>query len=375
MKTRRYIEKHIKADLEKKMVFIGGPRQVGKTTLSKNFIKNKNQYLNWDDLEDRGIIKKHQIPVDLETVVLDEIHKYPRWRMLVKGLFDKFADELAIIVTGSARLDHFRKGGDSLVGRYHYYRLHPFSLTEVDPQLKLSTLKQLLLFGGFPEPFTQKSEDFSRRWRKERISRVVFQDLRDLDTIKDLSKIELLVDALPVRVGSPLSIKNLQEDLEVSPNTVLRWLEVLEAIYYCYRILPYGPPKIRAVKQTRKLFLWDWSEVSDEGGGRFENLVASHLLKYCHFLEDTKGHRMELRYLRDVDGREIDFVVLKEKKPIFAVECKTGEAHLSKHIGYFKQRTAIPEFYQVHLGTKDYGVVDSGRVLPFTKFCELVGLV
>ncbi len=369
MRITRDLRKMIKADLQDKMVFIGGPRQVGKTTLAKTFINDEKQYLNWDVLEDRELIKKHQIDSELKVVILDEIHKYARWRTLVKGLYDKYNQKLQILVTGSARLDYFRKGGDSLVGRYHYYRLHPFTLKEVDPKFKKSTVLELLKYGGFPEPFVAKSETKYRRWKKERVSRVVYQDLQDLNTIKDLSLIELLVDALPSRVGSMLSIQSLQEDLQVSPNTVSRWIQVLEMIYYCYRIAPYGGPRIRAVKQSNKLYLWDWAEVENPGA-RFENLIAGHLLKYCHHLEDTEGFKMELRFLRDTDLREIDFVVLKEKKPLFAVECKTGESHISKHIHYFKNRTEIPKFYQVHLGEKDYtdGVI---RVLPFAKFCEI----
>ena len=160
---------------------------------------------------------------------------------------------------------------------------------------------------------------------------MVFQDISDLGTIKELSLIELLVDLLPGKVGSVLSIKSLQEDLEVSPNTVSRWIEILELVYYCYRILPYGPPRIRAVKKSNKLYLWDWAQIED-AGARFENFVASHLLKYCHFLEDTQGHKMELRFMRDVDLREIDFVVLQNKKPLFAVDCKTGEKNIAKSL-------------------------------------------
>lgn len=372
MNIKRTLALAIKADLADKMVFIGGPRQVGKTTLARSFLQNDKQYFNWDDLNDRDIIKKHQIDPNLKIVLLDEIHKYARWRTLVKGLFDKYNNKLQILVTGSARLDHFRKGGDSLVGRYHYYRLHPFTLAEVDSNFKISTVEALMKYGGFPEPFLAKSETKYRRWKKERVSRVVYQDLRDLDTVKELSLIELLVDALPSRVGSVLSIKSLQEDLQVSPNTVSRWIQVLEMIYYCYRILPYGSPRIRAVKKSNKLYLWDWAEV-ESAGARFENMVAGHLLKYCHFLEDTQGHKMELRFIRDTDLREIDFVVLKDKKPLFAVECKTGESQLSPHIKYFRERTDIPQFYQVHLGKKDY-VDGNARVLPFTKFCEIENL-
>lgn len=369
MNFNRYIRNHIERDLKKKMVFIGGPRQVGKTYLSKTFIKKSNQYLNWDDLSDRAIIRKHQIDTNLKIVILDEIHKYSRWRTLIKGLFDKYHEILSIIVTGSARLDLFRKGGDSLFGRYHYYRLHPLTLAEADTKLSKQTTQELLKFGGFPEPFSLKNENEMRRWKRERLHRVVYQDVSDLGTIKELSLIELLVDMLPSKVGSPLSIKSLQEDLEVSPNTVSRWIEILESVYYCYRILPYGPPKIRAVKKANKLYLWDWSEV-EISGPRFENFVAGHLLKFCHFIEDTEGHKMELRYIRDVDLREIDFVVLKNKKPLFAVECKTGESNIANSLYYYRDRTTIPQFYQVHLGKSDYSDKNI-RVLPFEKFCEI----
>ncbi|HPI41563.1 MAG TPA: AAA family ATPase [Pseudobdellovibrionaceae bacterium] len=374
MNINRYLKTYIEKDLSKKMVFLGGPRQVGKTTLAREFTTSKKQYFNWDSLEDREILKSHKINPELGFIVLDEIHKYTRWRMLVKGLYDKYSDVLSILVTGSARLDHFRKGGDSLFGRYHYYRLHPLTLPEIDRNYSADQLQHLLKFRGFPEPFNEGTELFYRRWKRERISRVVYQDLRDLDTVKDLSKIELLVDSLPSRVGSLLSIKSLNEDLEVSPNTVSRWIEVLEAIYYCYRILPMGAPKIRAIKKANKLYLWDWAEV-ESGGARFENMVASHLLKYCHFLEDTEGHKMELRYLRDIDGREIDFVVIKNKKAIFAVECKTGDKNISSHIQYFKDRVNIPAFYQVHLGKAEYGEPKSGKVLPFASFCKELGLM
>ena len=369
MNFTRYLQSYINHDLKRKMILIGGPRQVGKTTLSKSFIKDKKQYLTWDDLDDRAIIKSHQINTELKVIVLDEIHKYIRWRTLIKGLFDKYGDFLSIIVTGSARLDHFRKGGDSLFGRYHYYRLHPLTLNEADTKFKRETTNDLLKFGGFPEPFSLKDESYYRRWQRERLSRVVYQDISDLGTIKELSQIELLVDLLPSKVGSILSIKSIQEDLEVSPNTVSRWIEVLELVYYCYRILPYGVPKIRAVKKSNKLYLWDWAQVENEGA-RFENFVAGHLLKYCHFLEDTEGHKMELRYIRDVDLREIDFVVLKNKKPLFAVECKTGEANISKSLYYYRDRTSIPKFYQIHLGQKDFSDGNI-RVLPFEKFCQI----
>jgi len=239
----------------------------------------------------------------------------------------------------------------------------------VDSTFKKTTTQKLLRFGGFPEPYISEDETKWRRWQRERINRVVYQDVSDLGTVKELSQIELLVDLLPSRVGSILSIISLQEDLEVSPNTVSRWIEILESVYYCYRILPFGPSKIRAVKKSNKLYLWDWSEV-ESLGARFENMVASQLLKYCHWMEDTLGHKMELRFIRDVDLREIDFVVLKDKKPCFAVECKTGERNINKNLYYFRDRINIPKLYQIHQSEADYSDGNI-RVLSFEKFCEV----
>jgi uncharacterized protein len=312
MEINRAIQKNISIDLKSKMVFVGGPRQVGKTTLSKFFLSKNSLYLNWDDLNDRDIIKSHKFPANIKILILDEIHKYRLWRTLLKGLYDKFSPSLSIIVTGSARLDIFKKGGDSLFGRYHYYRLHPFDLAEVDKKMKRKTTLQLLAYGGFPEPFIKNDPTFYRRWNRERLSRVVFQDIRDLENIGQLGKLDLLVDALPDRVASTLSLRSLAEDLEVSPNTVKNWIEILERVYYCYKVSPFGVKKIRAVKKNPKVYLWDWAEIKDDGA-RYENMVASLLLKYCHFIEDTLGHKMELRFLRDVDGRE-DQVAIKHIK-------------------------------------------------------------
>jgi predicted AAA+ superfamily ATPase len=354
MKNTRSLIPYLEEDLGSRMIFIGGPRQVGKTTLAKSFLKFEKQYLNWDDLKDRSVIKTHSIDSSFGRVVLDEIHKYSRWRMLLKGLFDKYKNSLSIIVTGSARLDTLRKGGDSLFGRYRYFRLHPFALHEIDSKCSRKSTLELLRFGGFPEPLIAKSDRKYRLWRRERLSRLVYQDLRDLDTVKDLSKIELLVDVLPIKVGSVLSINSIKDDLEVSPNTVSHWLLVLETIYYSFRILPFGGPKIRAVKKSNKLYLCDWAEI-ESAGARFENFVACQLLYYCHFQEDVNGYDMELRFVRDTDLREIDFVVLKNKKPNFAVECKTGDVKISPHLRYFKERLPmVPLFYQVHLGEKEW---------------------
>jgi uncharacterized protein len=366
----RYLEKHVQEDLDTRMVFIGGPRQVGKTTFAMQFLPKHSGrhpgYLNWDNPKDRSGLLRGELPSLEKLVVLDEIHKFARWRNLVKGFYDTYKNDMSFLITGSARLDYYRKGGDSLQGRYHYYRLHPFSLPELNPGPGAKDLETLLRFGGFPEPCLKSEERFWRRWQRERLQRVIYEDIRDLENIREISMIELLVNELPNRVGSPLSVKNLRETLQVAHETVVRWLEILERMYYCFRISPYGSPRIRAVKKEQKLFLWDWSQVGKKGP-RLENFLASHLLKYCHFIEDTQGHDMELRFIRDTDLREVDFVVLKDKNPVFAVECKSGQDDLNPALLYFRDRTHIPRFYQVHLGSKDYQK-DGIRVIPFSRF-------
>ena len=373
MKIVRYLKSQISQDILRKMAFIGGPRQVGKTTLARQIIKKNQSYLNWDNLEHRQLILKNQMPTHLSELIFDEIHKFSYWRNFIKGMYDTYKDSMRIIVTGSARLDHFKKGGDSLFGRYHYFRLHPFSLREINKNPTASDVHDLLHLGGFPEPLLSGSQKTYRRWSLERLNRVVYTDINDLENIKEISSIELLIQALTDRIGSPLSIENLRQNLQVSHNTVSRWLSILETLYVCYRISPFDNPKIRAVKKEQKLYLWDWAQASTPAA-RFENMVASQLLKYCHFIQDTEGYVMDLQYIRDREGREVDFVVLKDKKPLFAVECNLSEQSLSKNIHYFKQRTSIPEFYQVYLEKKDkdYGHASiQGRSLPFWKFCQI----
>lgn len=373
----RYLKEPIQKDLKDRMIFIGGPRQVGKTTFALTFLPEHTEkhpaYLNWDNLQTRSHLLKGELPGGQDCIVLDEIHKFAGWRNLVKGFYDTNRSEVSFLITGSARLDYYRKGGDSLQGRYHYYRLHPFSLLELNSNPTKADLESLLKFGGFPEPCLRNEEKFWRRWQKERIQRVIYDDIRDLEHIKEISLLDLLSGELPGRVGSPLSVKKLKELLQVAHETVERWLNIFERMYYCFRISPYGCSKIRSVKKEQKLYLWDWSLVP-ETGPRFENFMASHLLKYCHFIEDTEGFPMDLRFLRDTDKREVDLVVTRENKPLFAVECKTSEKSIHPSLFYFQGRTDIPKFYQVHTGETDYEK-DGVRVLPAYKFFKEISLI
>ncbi len=369
LSRHRYIANDCRRDLEQKLVFIGGPRQVGKTTLALHLLGSERgaghpAYMNWDIAAHRQRILAGELPAERLTV-LDELHKYARWRGLLKGFFDEHFPQRSALVTGSARLDHYRKGGDSLQGRYHYYRLHPYSLMEMNDAPTESDLQALLRFGGFPEPLARQNERHWRRWRRERQARVFAEDLTSLERVSEVSLLELLFTALLTRVASPLSLQALREELQVSHDSVRRWLTIFENLYLTFRLSPFGAPKVRAVKKEQKLYLWDWSVLEDVGP-RFENLVAAQLLKYCHYREDTQGFGMELRYLRDTDRREVDFVVLQDGRALFAVECKAKGKQVSPHLRYFRDRTDIPAFYQVHLGKEDYQAARDIRVLPFT---------
>jgi predicted AAA+ superfamily ATPase len=372
---RRYIEQSVENDLADKMVFIGGPRQVGKTTLALSLLgeghdETSPAYLNWDVLADREDILAERLPAGQKRIIFDEVHKYARWRNLMKGLFDKNRSSVSFIVTGSARLDYYRKGGDSLQGRYHYYRLHPFTVIESGQAADRVLVDHLLKFGGFPEPFLKGNERFHRRWMREHSARVIEEDLRDLERVREVSMLELLLSHLPACVGSPLSVNSLSKLLQVAHESVEHWITIFERLYVCYRIPPFGAKRIRAVRKEKKLYFWDWSRVQ-EPGTRFENMVAGHLLKYCHLVEDTEGFVMELRFIRDTDKREVDFVVLRDGQPEFAVECKSGERSAAPACRYFRERTDIPQFYQVHLGTRDFGdAATATRVMPFATFCS-----
>lgn len=282
MSTSRNILKEIESLALKrnKMAFISGPRQVGKTTLSKTFIHKKNgKYLNWDNLDFRRLWTKSPKDslTDLKensTLILDEIHKADKWKQNLKGVYDTLEKKIRIIVTGSARLDLYKKGSDSLMGRYLSFRLHPFSIGEMlssnlpspddvekslldnfklSPSAKLqSAWNDLTLYGGFPEPLFAANKKILNIWHKGRIEKIVREDLRDLSNIPELSKIEMLISLLPERVASPLSLTSLKEDLEISYDTAKRWMNYLKQLYYHYEIKPWSKNISRSLKKKVK---------------------------------------------------------------------------------------------------------------------------
>lgn len=359
---RRYLTPQVEKDLQRKMVFVAGPRQVGKTTLAKQVLGHglAEGYLNWDVAEDRERILKRELP-PVPLWVFDEIHKYRSWRNYLKGLYDAKAAKQRILVTGSARLDLYRFGGDSLQGRYHLLRLHPLSVAELQMSNSLQML-ELLHLGGFPEPFLSGSEVEARRWSREFRTRLIQEDVSSLERVLDLGRLELLMLALPERVGSPLSLNALREDIQVSHKTVAHWLEILERLYAIFRISPFGSPKIRAVKKEQKHYHSDWSLIQ-EPSLRFENFVACHLLKWIHFKQDAEGRNLELRYFRDVDRREVDFVILDNRKPVQFIECKWEDTAPSPSLSYLKARFKSSEAYQISaLGKKDFLTPEGIRV-------------
>jgi uncharacterized protein len=366
----RYLQNAVASDLAHKMVLLGGPRQVGKTSLARALIPSAVCEMNYDIPAQRQKILLHQLP-DTSMWFFDEIHKYRGWRNYLKGLVDQAQQNPAlakqILVTGSARLDLYRHGGDSLQGRYFHMRLHPLSVAELGGQP--DALASLLALGGFPEPFYKGTAQFARRWQLAYRDRLIREEVTSLEQVSDLAKLELLSMALPQRVGSPLSINALREDLQVQHGTLSRWVDILERLYAVFRLAPFtGSPKsfarLRAVKKEQKHYHYDWSQVP-EPGPRFENLVASHLLKWVEYQIDTQGHALELRYFRDVDGREVDFVVLHNAQPIAFIECKHSDGEVSGALKYLNQRFPEAQAWQLSaIGTKDYISKEGIRVAP-----------
>ena len=361
-----------------KMAFMSGARQCGKTTLAKRILKqNKSgRYYNWDEIKFRrlwtkdpsGVIPPVSQDGDRPLIVLDELHKAKSWKKNLKGVYDTLDLPCDILVTGSARLNIYRKGSDSLLGRYYHLRLHPFSLRELlhskhdiaPPDLLDSVFERsiqitgqtkeylplLLRFGPFPEPLLAGSDRSLNLWRRNRVERIIREDLRDLSRLPELSQVEMMTSLLPERVANPLSITSLSEDLEVAYTTIRRWLQYLNELYYFFEIKPYSKSLSRSIKKEGKLYLWDWSEVENEAS-RFENLVASHLLKYCDYLTDTGVGKYELRYLRNKEKKEIDFLLLKNNKPWLPVEVKLNQEKLSENWKVFLPQIKCPYALQV----------------------------
>ena len=347
----RYIAPYILQDLTKKMVFVGGPRQVGKTTLAQAILSShypSGRYLNWDYDEDRQDLLRKQWSADQKLLVFDELHKFPRWKNWIKGIYDVSHESHSFLITGSARLDVYRRGGDSLMGRYHYWRLHPFTLDEVPQGIsQKEAYQRLMTVGGFPEPFLDGDERAARRWRRERFDRVLREDIRDLEPVRNIQLLGMFLDMLRNRVGGLITLSNLAGDIQISPKTAKSWLEVLEKMYLVFSVRPYTKSLPRAVLKPPKVYFFDNGDVIGDEGARFENLIATSLLKRLHYLEDRDGYRYELRYIRDKEGREVDFVIVKDGKIEELIEAKYSDETISRSLIYYAKRLKPPKATQI----------------------------
>jgi len=315
-------------------------------------------------VKDPAFFEREKIEISKEfLVVFDEIHKFSRWKNYLKGTFDQFHEDFSFLVTGSGRLDIFKRGGDSLLGRYFQLPLFPLTLGELkgrmpsweefarhcqDPHAVENgdEYAALFAFGGFPEPLQRGSRTFYRRWFEERKKLVIREDIRDATNIREISLVETLSHFIPGKIGSPFSLNSLREDLKVAHDTLKEWVITLEQFYYLFHITPMSKSIKRALRKEPKVYLYDIGEINDEGA-RFENFVALHLHKAVSLWSALGEGPVSLHYVRDLEKREVDFVLLKDRKPFCLIECKLSDITPSPVLHYFQDSLQIPLAFQL----------------------------
>jgi len=366
----KLIQDHL--DKYHQMVFLAGPRQVGKTTISKIIQTHisPSHYLNWDVKEHRELILTGALSLgkslDLEIlkkekplVIFDEIHKYSKWKNFLKGFYDLYHTKIHIIVTGSAKLDMHRRANDSLMGRYFIYRIHPLSIAECvytkvaahelqSPKpITTDAFNSLWHFGGFPDPFLHHDPSFTQRWGALRHEQLFRGDILELSHIHEITQLEILADILKQQAGQILNRSNLANKVDASVNTIKRWINTLENFYFCFLIKPWSKNITRSLIKEPKLYLWDWSTISDIGS-RAENFVAVHLLKAVNFWTDRGLGDYQLYFIRDKEKHEVDFLITKNNKPWFLVEVKySSNQGISESLYRFQKQLKAEHAFQV----------------------------
>ncbi|MBU2512199.1 ATP-binding protein [bacterium] len=357
------------------MIFLTGPRQVGKTTLCLGLYPD-GKYLNWDNQDDRMHIVEgpsrvaeeanlHTLLEKKTTIVFDEIHKYSKWKEFLKGFFDTYGDRIKIIVTGSSRLDVYKRGGDSLMGRYFLHRLHPFSVREITaPELNdqeirnpvpidKNSFNDLFTYGGFPEPFLKADKRFYNRWTKLRQQQLFQEDVRDFSRIQEVHQLELLAQLLRHQTGQLVNYSTLANKVRISVDTVRRWITVLNSLYFSFSVQPWHHNIPRSLLKQPKIYLWDWSGIQDIGA-KTENFIASHLKKAVDWWTDNGYGDYGLYFVRDKEKREVDFLVTRDNQPWFLVEVKSGKSsRISKQLLYFRKQINAQYAFQLSF-TRDY---------------------
>ena len=372
----RYLLSNLQKDLKKKMVVLAGPRQCGKTTLAKSLLDKNGEYLNWDITTDRKIIRDIAWPKDASIVVLDELHKAPKWKNLLKGVADEFANTPPILVTGSARLDALRKTGDALTGRHYFYRLHPIDVAESRrflPGISLADrVQRLLQTGGFPEAFLHPEE--SLRLRNDRMELIVKEDSHNLSQISSWRGAVDLVELLRASVGKPVNYDSLARDLGISPPTVRNWITLLENLYIVFLIPPYSRHLTRSIRKEKRAFFYDCAAAYDDTqGAQLENLAACCLLKYIQFKRDATGENWGLFYLRDKEKREVDFVVTLNQRVHWLIEVKKSDDAIGNGLKYYTRRLKPKESIQLVLHLDRAREKSGIKILPLGEWLDALG--
>ena len=349
---KRYLDDLVLKDLAAKAVVLTGPRQVGKTTLSRQLMQSfaNAQYLNWDVLADRAVLQRQSWNPRAGLLVMDEIHKMPNWKAWLKGVADGRLAGQALLVTGSARMDTFRQAGDSLAGRYFPFRLHPVSVREWCEQQggdPAAALDHLLERGGFPEPCLAADSIQADRWRAQYFTDLIREDVLEFSRLHQINTMRLFVELLRERVGSPLSLASIARDLAVAPATLKRYLDILQALFIVFTVHPWHRNVGRAILQTPKVYFFDTGLVRGNQGVRLENAVAGMLLKQLHFLQDSAGREVGLHYIRTKDGAEVDFALSEAGKLTQLIECKFGDNKPHRALARFAEQFSDAEAVQV----------------------------